>query len=261
MIHTNLCLWTKETFRDIGNNLIVSLSFIFIIPIMIFVHLVRSFGILKLYGLQYCFADCFVITADVYFFALMIVPFSFFFISHILKHDFSIPFAVRQKSKKRMWMKQIYKTFLFSFLITTYVTIWNYVLGGFLTADYINWYSQDSVYYFVNKATTDQDLFFNVVLIYFLTRLIILFFIHLSAFLVEWLTNKKILSWVLIIAVGCWDIFNRQFPILYGRLSIDYKIWENPSIILVDLIYSICAILLILFAGMASAKRKEFLNE
>lgn len=253
--------WFKELLRDCRSQWIILALYIILIPILIYFYLISRINTFQRYGVVTSLTDCFLFITENFFFALMIVPLSVYFLLYLFRNDFKTNFIIRQKSKQIIWMKQTYKSLIFSIFFTFYLGFWTYIIGGNFSEVFINWDSRRSIYYLVNKTTSEDISFLKVVVMFIIVSVIIVFFINILFQLVLWLTNKTIIGWLLIFSIGCWDIFQHSNDILYGRLTINHNFWNDPSDIKNSMIFVICIILLLLAVGFLIAKRKDFLNE
>jgi hypothetical protein len=261
MIHINIGGWTREIFRGFKANKIIFLIYLVIIPILIFLNLIRRISMIQQYGVEHSLADCFVFVTDKFFFSLLIIPLSVYFLLHLLKNDLKLNFIIRQTSKKSIWIKQMYKTFLLSFFLTTYLFICTFIIGGLFSKSYINWNYNNSVYYLANKTTNEYVTMKNVIIMFIIICTLINMLINILFQIIYWLTNSTIIGWIIIFFIGSWDIFQSRFSILYGKLSINHIYWRNPFEIKISIIYATGFFLGLLIIGLKVAKRKDFLNE
>ncbi|WP_430830402.1 hypothetical protein [Clostridium ihumii] len=193
--------------------------------------------------------------------ATIILPVTIIVFFFIVKNDFNIFFVLQEKNRKKLWFKQIYKIVLFSVFITIYVSICTYFIGALYSTSYINWNKPNSIFNFENKGLLLKVSFLKVIIYFFLVYSIKMIVMSSLALLIYWITDKKIISLVIIMAI---NIFERHaiFLKIFNRvISIDYKLWANKQKIILGILYGILLIFIITLIGKHISKGKEFLNE
>jgi hypothetical protein len=181
-----------------------------------------------------------------------------FLLLHLFKNDFYTLFVLKQKSKKLLWLKEVYKSIIFSLCSTIYLLICTYGIGGLLCTSYINWDKRRSVFFGETNIICSDIKFINVIVAFSLVSFIRILVIALLTMLIYWITNKSSIPLIVIITVGIVDYY---CPIFYRLISIYYTMWVNPIKIYIGLIYGIFLIISIVYIGVLKADRKEFLNE
>ncbi|WP_071396580.1 hypothetical protein [Bacillus tuaregi] len=262
MIHINFGQWIKELLYNFRDNVTILLVFIFLFPVLIFLYLMwRITNTILPYGVGASLADCFVFVTDKFFFALLIVPMSVYLLQYLNKNDFNILFILRQKSRKILWTKHMFRTFIFSSLVTTYFTICTFIIGGFFSTSYINWNSISSIYYLANNKVTDNVSILNVLVMFLIFCILLLTILNMLFQLLQWITNGYLFGWLVILSIGIWDMFQRTYAVMYGKLTISHSIWERSGYMNISIMYGIFVGLVIFIIGIVAVKRKDFLNE
>lgn len=262
MKHINFSKWLKELLRDGRNNFLILLLYLLIFPILIFLYLLRRIKTTIVpYGVDASLADCFVFVTDKFFFALFIIPISVFLLQHLKKNDSNIFVIIRQRSRQLVWIKEVFKTFIFSLCLATYFIICTFIMGSFCSTSFFNWNRSASVYYLANNSVADNISLLNIIVIFFIFCVQILFVMNTLFQLILWITNKYVLGWIVILSIGVWDMFQQTYPVIYGRLTITHSIWERSDLINISILYGILVGLAIFLFGKSIVKRKDFLNE
>ncbi len=203
-------------------------------------------------------ADYFVDVSRTLFFGVELMIANVFLLLHLFKNDLSILFVLKQKNKKLLWLKEVYKSVLFSLFSTTYLLLCTYGIGGLLCSSYINWDKRRSIFFGETNMICSDIKFINVVMAFFIISFIRILVIALLTMLIYWITNKSSIPLIVIVTVG---IFDYYCPIFYRLISIYYTMWVNPIKMAIGLIYGIFLIISITYIGTIKAERKEFLNE
>jgi len=79
--------------------------------------------------------------------------------------------------------------------------------------------------------------------------------------LIYWLTNKKLLSLIIVITLIFFELQSFNIYIFYNIVSIDYGRWIKPFGIISGIAYGIGLMLILIYIGMLTGRRREFLNE
>jgi len=228
-----------------------------IIPILLFLNFGQSIQIYIRSGLSYSMADHFVGNVS----AFTIIPASVILFFFLIKNDFNSSFVLRQVSRERIWLKQVYKAGLFALFITLYITITTYILGGLLSPDYINWNKKSSIFFSANKVIATNISLLKVIISFFITYSIKISFMCILSLLIYWLTNKKLLSLIIVITLIFFELQSFNIYIFYNIVSIDYGRWIKPFGIISGIAYGIGLMLILIYIGMLTGRRREFLNE
>lgn len=237
------------------------MAYTIIIPILLFLNFGQSTQVYIRSELSYSMADHFVRSISGSISSLTIIPALVILFFFLIKNDFNSIFVIKQLSRKRFWLKQVYKAGLFAFFMTIYISLIAYLLGGLLSPEYINWSSKDSVFFSVNKVIAPDISILKVIITFSITYLIKVLVMCTLALLIYWLTNKKFISLIIIIALGLVEVQSFNINIFYTIININYGFWIKPFGITSGIAYGIGLMLILICLGILTAKRKEFLNE
>lgn len=255
----NLKFWTRDFFRGIKVNWILSLSYLFFLPIMLLIDY-RYIIISSIRNnIQLSIADFFIVITSPRS-ATIIMPVTIIVFFFLIERDFNFLFILQEKSRKKIWLKQVYKAGVFSVFNTAYVCILTYFIGGFYSTSYINWDIKKSIFYYETKAILTEVTFLKVTLCFFLVYLLRMILMCLLALIIYWIIDKKIISIVVVMAI---NIFERNAVYIYifnKVISIDYELWVKPQSIQLGILYGVVLIFIITLLGKYISKRKEFLN-
>jgi len=229
-----------------------------IVALLTLLYLRHSMKVSLLGGFRLTLADYFVEVSGTLFGGIQLMIVNVFLLLHLFKNDFSILFVLKQKSKKLLWLKEAYKSVLFSLFSTIYLLLCTYGIGGLLCTSYINWDRRRSIFFGETNMICSDIKFINVVMVFFIISFIRILGIALLTMLIYWLTNKSSIPLIVIVTVGIVDYY---CPIFYRLISIYYTMWVNPLKLGIGLIYGTFLIISITYIGVIKAERKEFLNE
>lgn len=244
--------------RNIKSNFLWIIVYMIIVASLTFLYLRHSMKVSLLGGFKFTLADYFVDVSGTLFFGIELMIVNVFLLLHLFKNDFSTMFVLKQKSKKLLWLKEVYKSILFSLFSTIYLLLCTYGVGGLLCSSYINWDRRRSIFFGETNMICSDIKFINVVMAFFIISFIRILVITLLTMLIYWITNKSSIPLIVIITVGIVDYY---CPIFYRLISIYYTKWVNPINMAIGLIYGIFLMISIIYVGMFKADRKEFLNE
>ncbi len=261
MILSEIKLWTKMFFKSVGCCKLIIIIYIFVLSAIIFLSILLNFSYSYSRNQGYCLADCFMFLSNPSFWGLFIIPLSIFLIFHLLKYDNNFNFISRFRSKSSIWFQQVFKSFVISFCLTIYSVLLTLFIGSFLSDNLINWNIENSIYFLVNKTTTDNYTFLEVVLITFFSMLIIMITINLVAVFLQWVTNNSTISWLYVILISGLNLFGGKYCIISGRAIVGYREMQNIIYSVLGMVLSVILIIIVIILGKVFSKRKEFLYE
>lgn len=261
MIHSSWQM-LKELLSDYRKNVGLILVFVVAIPVIELFYLSVRIGGFAGTGMQWSVADCLVFQLDRSFVAFTLIPISLVLLAQLFKHDFQVPFLIRQKSKRSLWQKQIFKTVVTSMLLTTYIIIVTLIIGMLYSTTYINWHSDFSLYFRVNEVVAENIAFGHVIALFFIMSVLLCSLINIIFQFVNWLSNNQLPAWITILIIAGWDLvaIRGQF-LIYGRLSIHYKYWYEFWKLITNISFGVGAIIILVIIGTFIAKKRDFLNE
>lgn len=242
-------------------NWILIIIYIIIIPILLFFNFGQSIQIYTRYGLEYSMADHFVSNSSATFGIFTIMPASIILFFSLIKNDFNSCIVLKQVSRKSLWLKQVYKAVLFAIFITLYITLATYLLGGLLSPEYINWNSESSIFFSSNKVVAINISILMVYISFIMTYSIKILVACILSLWIYWLTNKKLISLIIIIGLGLLEIQSISINIFFRVININYELWVKPFGIIFGIGYGIGLSMILIYLGILTGKRKEFLNE
>jgi len=205
-----------------------------------------------------CVADGYIYTSVYWFFGIEIAILTNFLIFNLNKNDFNINTVLKQKSRALIWLKQVLKIGVISILASIWISICTYFASGLMTRYYINWSSVNSIYFRVNKVVCNTIDLKDVIILFLVCSSIRIFIISIISLLIYWITNNKIISWIVIVSIGVLEI---TIPLFYRVVSIDYQVINNSGVLLICFLYGLFLIAILTILGIPLGKRKEFYGE
>ncbi len=260
MIHTSKQLM-KELLRGYGDNKPLIVTYILIIPLLLLLYLNIRIKLLQETPFDYSVADCFVFLLDRFFAAFTLIPLSVFLLFQIFKNDFTVPFLLRQNSKSILWLKQIFKIIVSASLLVAYIALVAFLIASVYSTDYINWGSEQSLYYYINQASNDEAQLWQVIAMFFVMCTLLISIVNILFQFLYWLTNNRVVAWISIFFIAVWDNAQGSFFILYGRLSIHQSYWYDLGDMASHLFAGLSFIVILSIGGIFIAKKRDFLNE
>lgn len=231
---------------------------VIVLPLVTFLNcFMRSFQYQIYYGLKVSIADFLIFQKENWIFTIFLTSLFLLFIQNIIHENFNINYVLRTKNRQTIWLSQIIKITIFSFLFSLYYGLCTVIIGRIFSDVYINWNRQESIFYSNTMMFTNTS-FITVYLVFLTTCFIsIVATAYLFLFLC-WVSPKGVLSWLTTIFVFCWDIFFQNYAILAYRVSINYSHWGNQTL-WQGITFEVIFLLSLALIGGIYSKRKEFI--
>lgn len=255
----------KRLLKDLGEKIGSSRTPIILIYTLLFFLLIIATlpRIMEFqdYRFSHSIVDGFIIVNHIYIVGFLIIPCSLIMTMIIFKNDFRQNYLIRQTRREKLWIKELLQISLinipFILFITTSVIVINYIF----TRDWINWNIEESVYFAANRTISDISLL-TVISTYIINTFLLLILMNVIFLGLYWLTNYYQISWLIYISIFIWDmVMFKEMNIIYKRLLMGYKYWqEYPSRLTDTLCFILILFALVLFLRNFF-KRKEFMND
>jgi len=211
------------------------------------------------YKIRVSLIDCCISQKNDMAFILMIIPIFLFIIQIASKNDLRTEKVLRRYSRKRIWINQVIKSEIIVFIFSMYYLIISLFAGSLYSSSFINWDSEKSLYFIVNKATTNIS-FTAALTFFFIFCLLSLSGISLLFLILQWFIKNKVLSWVIMTALLCLEIFYPQLSVTVNRASLSYENCFTAEMYVNMLItFILCCLTIII--GLYFSKYKEFIDD
>ena len=259
MIHTSKSARCVSVFfAPLLQNRLLIAAYLILFPIFNGLHTFSWMQTQARYQMPWCTADQLCYTTVPSFFVLSaVVPF-LYLINHMVKHSFSIPVVIRQRSKVGLWFHQLLQTAAASAALTLYILLCVIVAGKVMGLDLLNWSSPISAYYAFTQTVNTQITIGYIVLIFSISCFLGLLTAGTLFLLLRWATDQYLPGWIVILVLGSVDIVG--FSLLFNRLALNHKRWVEPAVIPQNLLIPLLWLMAAAILGIFVARRKDFLR-
>ncbi|MCI8554863.1 MAG: hypothetical protein HFJ80_07970 [Clostridiales bacterium] len=249
--------------RQIGDAFgpvrLLCLLYLLLLPPLLLLQLLRTRGSAAFYRVSFCQADAICEAADPDFFALLLVPATLLFTCFLIRNDFALTAILRGRNKPAIFLKQLGKTACFLLGFTLYSTGWVVALSRVLCTEAVSWGRVDSLYFvFTKQCAVPPPSLWRVELVFFFSSFLCLLTANTVLLLLRWITNRYLVSWLLILAVSVTE--PRSEGLFFRRSSVWFDNWADRWPIERIYLLPLLCLALLLGAGIWYAKRKDFLH-
>ena len=204
-------------------------------------------------------------TADVlcqatrsYFFRTVVGLITVYYVLCMTKYDFTVPFILRQKDKRRMWLRQSGRIAGVCLFTSAYAVAALCIEGRLTGMDWMNWGDVHSRFYLATETLRPDIPFWRVWLLTGAGIFLMLFFLCMLWLLCRWLTNRHIVGWLVMLL---WISIDGEWAFLFiGRLDFTPISWVGSVPPEMRFLPIAVGCLTVLAGGLFYAKRKDFLN-
>ena len=183
-------------------------------------------------------ADCIVLVKSSLFpFYFFSVPLFMLYIQNLLRNDQIPNFVLHCQSRAQLWNNQSVKIAIHSFLFSLHFTAVFLLYGWLSGVKWINW-AEDYSSYLLKMYTINTTTYFSeVALMFFLACFVCFVASGLLFNLLLWFCRFHVVAWFVVLLIGCWDFYTTympiagvEFPVLFGRASLEYEVWKNQQV-------------------------------
>lgn len=199
------------------------MSFLYIVTV--FVYLIYQF---PYEGYMCCGTDILVfIMNPLNYMMITIVPviMSSFYIS---KHDFVYSFSIRHKSWKDIWICQIKRELITSFLYSTCIILCVFVFCYLNGIPLYNW-NQNSSFFYLKNGIMLNDTSLEIYPLIFVCLFIRSLFFQSVILLTEWIHISKVVGVVIMVIICLDETVRGQDRIVNRLFTADYSVWMNQG--------------------------------
>lgn len=166
--------------------------------------------------------------------------------------------TVRFKSRIQITKNKIKTEGALSFIFTLEYLLVSAVIGSF-DASLINWQDTNSLFFSL-KQFVFQGSFSQVLLYTILSYFFILFIALLLFDLVYIIFNHYFFSWIVILYIIVWDLFNKtKLSILFRRFHIDYSFYIGDENFWGRIAWAVVFAILLLFLKYVLGNKRDFM--
>lgn len=256
MTFTDLRGNAREFFIFSYQNKYALLALLLYVPLVIDYRISFLLSYAYTNGLQACLADCFCFVIQCKFFGFWLLPLFCIWVIVLLKNDFSVPFVIRQKNKRQIWLKQSYKVGLSSFFFTLYVTVWTAALGLIRVKRIYNWVEADSFFFTPDILVAPPDSIMPVAGMFFVLFAFYCAAMGLLQTWLQWLSDSAVLGLGTVMLLLIVEL-RTKIRLFYGASLMDHDRWHSPVPITNSLLCPFLWIMIIVFCGWITSKRKD----
>lgn len=251
---------TREYFLVSTKSPAFIVGALLLIPILVLLPVNRAVSDSRFLGYAPCLADCFSFCYLTSFNDLIVLLFSFYMMN-LQKHNFSVPFVIRQRSRPRLWLKQCYYILLSALLFALYIALCIVVIGYAATGKAINWSEADSYYYTCFDMVSPMKSVLPVIGLFVGVCALTFVVMGMLVLCLHWLTNSVLPGYMLVCAIPIYDSYSaRNLTIFYRRCNVMIYQWFPSNSIFRTLTYPVLWIAVLYLLGRVISKRKEFFD-
>ncbi|HIZ20634.1 MAG TPA: hypothetical protein H9674_07225 [Firmicutes bacterium] len=210
-------------------------------------------------GIPPCVADVLCQLLTTYFFKTIAGLATAYLVLCMTKYDFTVPFILRQRDKRSMWLRQCGRIAGICLFTAVFVLAVVCLQGRLAGEAWINWGEYGSRYFATNEALRPGLPFARVAAAVGLGVFLMLYFLCLLWLLCRWLTDRHLAGWLVILV---WVTVDGDLgvPVFIGKLDFSLYEWAPSAAPEWRLLPILAGCLALLAAGYAFAKRKDFLR-
>lgn len=240
------------------NNLTLIGCSLFLFCFLFLLYTVSNFNGIYYYGRQFCLADAYVWFLKPRAYGILVMPFLIIIFINLTKYD-DMPYVLIRYKNIRTWMKRkVIIGIILSFavaMITLLVVTFDTSLQ---VTSLINWEKEQSVYYIMTQVTNQRIHIGQVILSAFITMFIRNVLLCLITILLTLELRNNILTFLILLAFTIGEMIQKNVPIFYHFITLDYALWENPRLVFYYVIYCLVALLFLGIRLNRVSKYKEW---
>ena len=176
----------------------------------------------------------------------------------IFKNDFKINYAIRNKSRQKIFLKQVLRLFWFSFFSTLAVYAATILLYLFYSNFLIDWSYGSSVFYATIKHVSHAD--FLLVLVMTVFCYFVVLFSLLSVFLMlRWIFKNYLWGFLIFLMMIAYDsIVIEKDRLIFSatKLVSYYSSWNKPFMMIAEWLF----FMTVLVMGVFFFSKSRFVN-
>jgi len=193
-------------------------------------------------------------------YGILIMPFIVIIYINLTKYDQILSILIRLGTIERWIKRKVTTAILLSFAVAVTAIAVVTVTTSFQVTTLINWDKEQSVYYAMTQYTNEQVHLEKVILMAFVTIFIRNFFLCLSTVLLT-MKLSNILTFLIITSITIFEMIQKNIPLFYNFITLDYALWESPKLIFLYFIYCLAIIIFLSIAIKRCGKKREWINE
>lgn len=237
-------------FHKIRNLKIKCLILLFAIPLLVFVLLLFNLNFYFAVGLKACLGDCLIMISG--------RSFNLFFIITVLISTYVFReenklMILKQTSKQVIYVRNFLTMTTIIFFAVFYIYFCAVLIGSFLSASFLNWGEQRSIYCVVTESTNPSVSFIQVFFVSFFYNFISVVMLNAIYVAFLFLTQKHIYGCLFL--VGAVTI---GYKVL--KLFVDYHSFQSLQKTGVSILGFIIISMISFGIGYVKAERKDYLE-
>ena len=237
-------------------NLIVISMFLFC---ALFLYYTASpYNGIYYYRALYTLADAYIYFLDPRVYGMLILPFVIILFTNLIKYDDEVNCLIRLGSVKRLVSRRMKKGIIFSAICTVFVMIVVTFISSLQTETLINWGSESSIYLLKTEHSSNIG-FIIVFIIAAVTLLIRNFFVCLWIIFLDLMLHNSIITFIILLSVVAFEMFQRIIPLFCNFLTIDYRMWDSMGFKMGYLLYIILTCIIYYVLMKQCIKKKEWI--
>lgn len=244
----------------IQHNLTLISGSFFLFCFLFLLYTVSNYNGIYYYGQRYSLADAYIWFLKPRAYGILVMPFITIIYINLTKHD-GMHSVLLRLGTVEMWIKRkVITAFFLSFVIAITAILVITFITSLQVTTIINWEKEQSVYYAMTKHINEKAQFEHVIFMAFLTTFIRNLFLCLSIVLLTMKFNN-VLTFLFLTSITIIEMIQKNVPLFYHIITLDYNLWESPKHIILYLGYCLGASLFIVNAINRWSKKMEWMNE
>ena len=191
------------------------------------------------YRALYTLADSYIYFLDPRVYGMLMLPFVIILFTNLIKYDDEVNCLIRLGSVKKLISRRIKKGILFSAICTVFVMIVVTFISSLQTGTLINWGSESSIYLLKTEHSSNIG--------------------FIKIFIIAFVTHNGIITFIILISVVVFEMFQRIIPLFCNFLTIDYRMWDSTGIKVGYLLYIIFTCIIYYVLMKQCIKKKEWI--
>ena len=192
------------------------------------------------YRALYTLADAYIYFLDSRVYGMLMLPFVIILFTNLIKYDDEVNCLIRLGSVKRLVSRRMKKGIIFSAICTVFVMIVVTFISSLQTGTLINWGSESSIYLLKTEHSSNIGLCLWII------------FLDLRL-------HNSIITFIILLSVVAFEMFQRIIPLFCNFLTIDYRMWDSMGIKVGYLLYIILTCIIYYVLMKQCIKKKEWI--
>lgn len=256
---TNIKRKINVLFAELKLSFLLFVIFFAISILLVIVYFAFSKSYMVKLGGIICLADYINLINGNYFFSTVIIPFTVFINLNVSESGNGYIYLLKFKSKKHIVLHDFAKIFFSSLLLSAFIMLACYAIGGLFTNIAINWNATGSYSYVSSGMTLNISFIYMLgsTFVFLIGKILLLSFL---AYLIN-IFIKKIYAFLIVVALSVTNIITWIVSCTETALQLSSKTIFSYSHIIMVSAFNLALYFVILYLSFIFYRKKDLLDE